>query len=124
MADDVALRSLSLWFDGLDGPLTPRPPLTGDTDADVVIVGGGFTGLWTAYALLERAPDLRVVVVEQSVVGSGASGRNGGWASALFAASRDDLARMHGPEGVRAQYRAMVASIDDIERVAGVEGIV
>lgn len=124
MASDAsALRSLSLWFDGLDGPLVPRAPLTGDLDADVVIVGGGFTGLWTAYAVLERAPDLRVVVVEQSVVGAGASGRNGGWASALFAASRDELARTHGPDGVRAQHRAMVASIAEIERVCAVERI-
>jgi glycine/D-amino acid oxidase-like deaminating enzyme len=124
MASDApALRSLSLWFDGLPDPLVARPSLTGELDADVVIVGGGFTGLWTAYALLERAPDLCVVVVEQSVVGSGASGRNGGWASALFAASRDDLARTHGPDGVRAQHRAMVASIADIERVCTVEGI-
>ena len=124
MASDApALRSLSLWFDGLPDPLVARPSLTGDLDADVVIVGGGFTGLWTAYALLERAPDLCVVVVEQSVVGSGASGRNGGWASALFAASRDDLARTHGADGVRAQHRAMVASIADIERVCTVEGI-
>jgi len=124
MASDApALRSLSLWFDGLPDPLVARPSLTGDLDADVVIVGGGFTGLWTAYALLERAPDLYVVVVEQSVVGSGASGRNGGWASALFAASRDDLARTHGADGVRAQHRAMVASIADIERVCTVEGI-
>jgi glycine/D-amino acid oxidase-like deaminating enzyme len=50
----------------------------------VAIVGGGFTGLWTAYYLAEADPSLRVAVVEAEVAGFGASGRNGGWCSALF----------------------------------------
>ena len=72
---------LSYWHDSLapgdDG--TPRPTLGGDTDADVVIVGAGFTGLWTAYHLLGADPSLRVVVLERETAGFGASGRNGGW---------------------------------------------
>ncbi len=119
----VRWDDLSLWFAGLPDPIAVRPHLDGDTTADVVIVGGGFTGLWTAYALLERSPSLRVVVVEQATVGFGASGRNGGWASAQFAASREALARNGGPDAVRAQHRAMVAAIDDIERVCVAEGI-
>jgi len=49
-------RALSLWFDQLPGPLTPREPLPGTTEADVAIVGAGFTGLWTAYYLLAANP--------------------------------------------------------------------
>ena len=64
-----------------------RPALPGDTDADVAIAGGGYTGLWTAYALKQADPSLRVVVCERETVGFGASGRNGGWCSALFAGS-------------------------------------
>jgi glycine/D-amino acid oxidase-like deaminating enzyme len=60
----------------------PRPSLDRPIDADVAIVGGGFTGLWTAVRLLESRPDLRVVVLEMEAVGFGASGRNGGFCEA------------------------------------------
>ena len=73
-------RSRSLWLDGLaDDPLVPRPALPGPVDADVAIVGAGYTGLWTAYYLRRADPGLRVVVLEREVAGFGASGRNGGW---------------------------------------------
>ena len=70
-----------LWMDQVvaDGDdLAPRPPLDGDAEVDVAIVGAGFTGLWTAYHLLRDDPGLRVLVVERQVAGFGASGRNGG----------------------------------------------
>ncbi|HMT89404.1 MAG TPA: FAD-binding oxidoreductase, partial [Dermatophilaceae bacterium] len=76
-----------------------RPPLDavssgGDVPprVDVCIVGGGFTGLWTAYYLLLADPSLDVVVLEAEHVGFGASGRNGGWVSALYPVSLDTLA--------------------------------
>lgn len=69
----------SFWQDGA-GP--PRPPLRGERRADVVVVGAGFTGLWTALQLQERDPALDVVVVEAARVGYGASGRNGGFVDA------------------------------------------
>jgi glycine/D-amino acid oxidase-like deaminating enzyme len=56
-----------------------RPPLGGDMECDVVVVGAGFTGLWTAIALTDTDPALRVVVLEAASVGYGASGRNGGF---------------------------------------------
>ncbi|MBN3851945.1 FAD-dependent oxidoreductase [Paraburkholderia sp. Ac-20340] len=72
----------SFWLDTLDESvesLEPRASLAGDIDADVAIVGAGYTGLWTAYYLKQHAPDLRVVIVEAETAGFGASGRNGGW---------------------------------------------
>jgi glycine/D-amino acid oxidase-like deaminating enzyme len=68
---------VSFWLDR-DVP-APRPQLLSDRDADVAIVGAGFTGLWTAIELLERDPGLSVVICEADVVGHGASGRNGGF---------------------------------------------
>ena len=56
-----------------------QDPLTGQQQADVAIVGGGFTGLWTALALRERRPQARIVVVEANFCGAGASAMNGGF---------------------------------------------
>jgi glycine/D-amino acid oxidase-like deaminating enzyme len=66
----------------------PRPSsaLTVDTTADVAIVGGGYTGLWTALALRERAPELRVTLLEAEICGHGPSGRNGGFVHGYWAA--------------------------------------
>ncbi|MEH6591286.1 MAG: FAD-binding oxidoreductase [Halioglobus sp.] len=73
-------RDISLWMDQLEGDcITPRLPLPGDAEFDVVIVGGGYTGLWTAYYLNDLAPELNIAVLEAHVCGFGASGRNGGW---------------------------------------------
>ncbi|WP_162628713.1 NAD(P)/FAD-dependent oxidoreductase [Marinobacter bohaiensis] len=68
----------SFWLSQLD-PQGARDPLDGDRDVDVVIVGAGYTGLWTAYYLKKNAPELNVAVVEANIAGYGASGRNGGW---------------------------------------------
>ena len=100
-----------------------RPALAGDTSADVAIAGGGYTGLWTAYALKHADPSLRVAVCERETVGFGASGRNGGWCSALFAGSRAATARRHGRDAVVAMQRAMFATLDEIERVVTAEEI-
>ncbi len=69
-------RGVSTW---LDASAPTGPPLRGERRADVVVVGGGFTGLWTALELTSRAPHLEVVVLEAEVLGYGASGRNGGF---------------------------------------------
>ena len=112
MAFDLdRVRSRSLWLDTCGDNLTPRPALTGDTDADVAVVGGGMTGLWTALHLKEAAPDCRIVVLEAEVCGFGASGRNGGWCSALFPASLPALEAIAGRDAAVAQWRAMVDTV-------------
>ncbi|MDH2416859.1 FAD-dependent oxidoreductase [Nocardioides sp. CER19] len=114
---------LSLWHATAGDPLEPRAALPGDTTVDVAIVGAGFTGLWTAYYLAEARPDLRIAVMEKEIAGFGASGRNGGWASALFPASLATLARMGSRETALAQHQAMRASVDEVIRAAAAEGI-
>ncbi|MGZ4591886.1 MAG: NAD(P)/FAD-dependent oxidoreductase, partial [Actinomycetes bacterium] len=116
-------RSLSLWHDTAGDDWVPRPALPGDREADVAIVGAGYTGLWTAYYLAERDPSLRIVVLEKDVAGFGASGRNGGWCSALFPASLGWLARRHGREAAVAQHRAMQDAVDEVGRVTAAESI-
>ncbi len=116
-------QRLSLWWEAVPAPLPPRPALTEDLDVDVCIVGAGFTGLWTAHSLALADPSLRVAVVERDVAGFGASGRNGGWCSALFATSDAALARLHGLDAMRAMRRAMQETIDVVGASAASEGI-
>jgi glycine/D-amino acid oxidase-like deaminating enzyme len=115
---------LSLWWDTLPEELTSPlgVPLSGDATADVAIVGAGYTGLWTAYYLSLADPTLRVTVLEAEVAGFGASGRNGGWASALFPASLTALARASSRDAAVRMRRTMNATVDEIGSVAAREG--
>jgi glycine/D-amino acid oxidase-like deaminating enzyme len=97
----VSNQEESLWLETCGDDLTPRPSLPGDRTADVAIVGAGFTGLWAAHHLLRHDPSLRVVVLEREVAGWGASGRNGGWCSALFPVSWSRLAARYGDDAAR-----------------------
>lgn len=101
----------------------PRTPLDRDVDADVIVVGGGYTGLWSAYYLAAARPDCRVVVLEAETVGFGASGRNGGWCSALLPMGADAIAERHGHDAAVRMQRAMYDTLDEIERVVAAEGI-
>lgn len=117
---------LSLWHDTLppeDAVVSRRPALPGDTEADVVVVGAGYTGLWSAYYLSGLDPTLRIVVLERDVAGFGASGRNGGWCSALFPVSLRRLAAAAGREAALAQQRALDATVEEVGRVVAAEGI-
>ncbi|MEH0933860.1 NAD(P)/FAD-dependent oxidoreductase [Micromonospora psammae] len=116
-------RELSYWLSSVDEPLTPRGALPGDRDADVVIVGAGYTGLWTAYYLAVADPTLRITVLEAEIAGYGASGRNGGWCSALFPTSLPALARRHGRDRALAMQRAMQETVREVGRVVAAEGI-
>lgn len=79
-----ALRGASptvMWLDDPDRP-APLPPLSGDVSADLVVIGGGYTGLWAALRAVERDPGRSVVLLEAGECGWQASGRNGGFADA------------------------------------------
>ena len=89
----------------------------------MAIVGGGYTGLWTAYYLHEQDPSLRVAIVEREFAGFGASGRNGGWCSALFPLASSAIARRHGRDAAVAMRRAMHDAVVEVGRVAAKEGI-
>ncbi len=110
-----------LWQAG--GRPARRPALDGDAVVDVCVVGAGFTGLWTALHLVRSDPSLRVLVVEAGYAGFGASGRNGGWCSALFPLPLDALARRHGRDAALAMAAACREAVDDVARLAEEEGV-
>jgi glycine/D-amino acid oxidase-like deaminating enzyme len=109
-----------LWWDQLPEDLRSPlgKPLETSTTADVAIVGAGFTGLWTAYYLLQALPGIRIALVEKHVAGFGASGRNGGWASALFPVSDAQIARRFGLQTVHHMRRTLNAAVDEVGLVA------
>jgi len=114
-------RELSLWHDTCGDSFTPRPSLRAasgaDRSVDVAIVGAGYTGLWTAYYLKLADPRLRIAILEAETAGFGASGRNGGWCSALYPVSLPSLAAAHGHEAATRQYRAIQQAVREVGRV-------
>lgn len=122
MDQALTAPAVSFWQDSL-GAAPRRAALDDDTEADVAIVGAGLTGLWTAWYLLDRDPTLRVVLLEKEHAGFGASGRNGGWCSALFPRSTASLERTHGREAALAMRRAMIDTIGEVGRVADAIGL-
>lgn len=113
----VAKLVTSLWHESTDHLATDRPALNGDTQCDVVIIGGGYSGLWSAYYLKRLSPDLRIVVIEQNQVGFGASGRNGGWCSGFLPISLSEIEQTHGRSEAIAMYNQSFQTLDEIERV-------
>ncbi len=116
-------RPVSLWMDRLSEDLIPRAPLQGDTETDVAIIGGGFSGLWTAYYLLERDPSLRVLIVEKEYCGFGASGRNGGWCEGGLAGGTEKYAKRSSLDEALRLEHAMFATVDEVQRVIESEEI-
>jgi glycine/D-amino acid oxidase-like deaminating enzyme len=104
----------SLWLETCDDDLTPRPSLPGNVTADVAIVGAGYTGLWTAHHLLRHDPSLRVVLIEREIAGWGASGRNGGWCSALFPVPWSRIVKSHGRDAALRMEQALQHAVDDV----------
>jgi glycine/D-amino acid oxidase-like deaminating enzyme len=103
-------------------PPSDCPPVTKDEKADVVIVGGGFTGLWTAYFLTQADPGLGIVVLEQDICGGGPSGRNGGFASGWWD-ELDNLVALYGAEAAVRACRAISTSIDSIGDFSATHGV-
>ena len=114
--------NVSFWYDEVGIP-TPQPALAESLTAVVCIVGAGYTGLWTAYYLKKASPNLRVVMLEERFAGYGASGRNGGWLTNTITGGRDQYVASHGKTAVTAFQVATNNTVDEIIRVAGVEGI-
>jgi glycine/D-amino acid oxidase-like deaminating enzyme len=105
-----------VWLDDPARP-EPEPPLTGNASADLVVVGAGYTGLWTALRARQRSPDLDVVVLEAGECGWQASGRNGGFA---------DASLTHGFANGQARWPGERAVLDrlGVENLAGIDATV
>ncbi len=103
--------------------VTARPALNAHADVDVAIIGGGFTGLWTAREALRRDPSLRVLVIEKEVCGFGASGRNGGWASALYPQSAAAVRDAYGDDAATHLRLTLERAVEDLGDAAAADGI-
>ncbi len=118
----TSYADISYWLADA-GDLTPRPPLDGSVDADVAILGAGFTGLWTALYLLRREPSLSVIVCEAEIAGFGGSGRNGAWCSAGLGVTPKELARRFSPQIAGEVVTAMRDTVAEVGRVSEAEGL-
>ncbi len=115
------------WWRSLGGAPAPRAPLESPSEADVAIVGAGYTGLWTAYYLKRAAPSLEIAILEREFAGFGASGRNGGWVTGFFSGSPAayEAGRPGEPArcgsgrgaGYEALQQAMFETVDEVGRV-------
>jgi len=113
----------SFWHDSVPGGLQPRDALSTDIQADIAIVGAGYTGLWTAYYLKKTNPSLDIVILEAEIAGFGASGRNGGWCSAYLSGIEHWLDSPDQRDaGIRLQ-RLMFETVPEIGRVTHDESI-
>ncbi|MGI9252198.1 MAG: NAD(P)/FAD-dependent oxidoreductase [Thermomicrobiales bacterium] len=120
---DRDYRGYSWWLESCGDELTPRPALDGSIEVDIAILGAGFTGLWTAWHLLQREPDLNVAIIEKEIAGFGASGRNGGWCYAGFAVGPDEMTKRYGKEAARSVALAMIGAVNNVADVCANENI-
>jgi glycine/D-amino acid oxidase-like deaminating enzyme len=118
----IAPADPSWWFaDAMKQEGPPAPALTGELTVDVAIVGGGYTGLWTALALKARRPGLSIAVIEAGLCGCGASGKNGGKAHGYWAALQG-MSNSIGDDGALAVARAGTVAQDAIRAFATAPG--
>ncbi len=116
-------QSYSFWLETCGDDLTPRPALDGTIDVDVAILGAGFTGLWTAYYLLQREPSLKIAVLESEIAGFGASGRNGGGLGNRLPIGLRRMSQLFGRQAAIDLQRAINTAVDEVSSVAEREGI-
>ncbi|MFK0005057.1 NAD(P)/FAD-dependent oxidoreductase [Paenarthrobacter sp. NPDC090522] len=113
--------NVSFWMRSVGEPKR-RPGLPGDIAVDVAIVGGGLTGLWTAYYLKKARPTLNIAIIEREFVGFGASGRNGGWMSAEPAGQFRRYAKSRGTQAAKNLQAEMFGAVRESVQVAQREG--
>lgn len=116
-----APETRSFWLNTY-GPYEANEKLNGHINADIVIVGGGFTGLSTAAHLKKINPSIDVVVIEGSVIGYGASGRNGGFSMTLFGFEPEVTSLMHGNEKAAAAHQYMEDAVDYVKELVELSG--
>lgn len=112
----------SFWLETCGDDLTPRPRMEGAIDVDIAILGAGYTGLWTAYYLLQNDPSLKIAILEKEIAGFGASGRNGGGLGSDFPLGPGQFAKRYGREAAIALQKTMWDTVDEVGRVAAREG--
>jgi glycine/D-amino acid oxidase-like deaminating enzyme len=120
----VEPRLPAWWFEqalAAEGGGTPAPPLVGEQTTEVAIVGGGYTGLWTALALREREPELRVTLLEAETCGAGPSGRNGGFLHGYWASLASTRGVLGDDDAVRLA-RAAEAIVPGVRAFAEARG--
>ncbi|RST77287.1 FAD-dependent oxidoreductase [Siminovitchia acidinfaciens] len=123
MKEENSGNAISYWLDTAKDDIKERPTLKESITADIAIMGAGFTGLWTAYYLLEKDPSLKIVIMDKGCVGFGASGRNGGWCSSKFSVSPATCIKRYGKDIARQIQLSMFDSVTEIERVIEKENI-
>lgn len=116
-------RKRSFWLEALPEPIHPNTALTGSQTADVVIMGGGYTGLSTGYHLKKLNPKLEVRLLEADVCGYGASGRNGGFSMTLFGLTKGITAFRFNDEKARAAQLYMEEAVDYLHDFIAAHGI-
>ncbi|MCP4135260.1 MAG: FAD-dependent oxidoreductase [bacterium] len=107
--------SRSFWLENMPG--NPAPPLRGSNRCDVAVIGGGFTGLSTAYHTRKLLPGSAVRVLEANRCGFGASGRNGGFSSPLFGMGKSLTALLYGKEQAMAAHHYMEDAVDYVDKI-------
>ncbi|MBI5896994.1 MAG: FAD-dependent oxidoreductase [Desulfobacterales bacterium] len=110
-------RSKSWWLETLPEEIIANPPLEGRATADVAIIGGGYTGLSTAYHLKRIRPDLDVRLVESDVCAYGASGRNGGFSMTLFGLTKGITKFRFDDQKAKAAHIYMENAVDYLHEV-------
>ena len=110
-------QTKSWWLESLPQTITPNPPLTGKDKADVVVIGGGYTGLSVGYHLRQLQPDMDVRVIESEVCGYGASGRNGGFSMTLFGLTKGITTFRFDDKKARAAHAYMEGAVDYLHDV-------
>ena len=119
----MAQHGSGIFWHETVGPRAPSPPATGRLRCDVVIVGAGFTGLWSAYHLLTTDPTLDIVLLDAHHAGFGASGRNAGFAMTLLDLTLHRFATTYGDDASAHAHRAVARSVVEIAEAVTAAGI-